>query len=424
MSLPKKVLTGSIIMLSSLTLQAIQFESLGYKSISMGGAAVASSSGSVASYNNPALLAKTPYTVEIAISAGVSAYDFGVRDAYVKLDDLKFIDTLNKASNDINSLTNTDKQNLEAGTQTIVDMDGKAITVDPQGYVGAHIGQFGFGVYLTSDSAFIANTSAQHNKLYFENNGNYVDLDNNPVSQSQYESQSIQYAVENELSYLDLVGASIAEVPIAYGYDFETNIGDIMVGGAVKYMHAITYVDKLSFDENKNSDEAKKDIQSSNFGIDLGLAYQPAFAYDLTFALVAKNLNAPEFDFYNGQSYKVDPMVRAGIAYKIFDSLEIAADVDLTSNKLLNNVVNSQMAGGGINFEPFSSFFALSLRAGVMKNLDDMDQAGPILTAGLGIGLKYFQIDLSAQTAGDMKEIEGYSIPNYGKVNLALVSRW
>ena len=424
MSLQKYIFTGSLLLVSTLSLQAIQFESLGYKSISMGGASVANSSGSAASYNNPALLAKTPYTVEVAISGGTSAYDFGARDAISELSDLNFIDTLDKASNDVTSLNDADKRNLEAGTLIIVDMDGNAIALNPQGYVGAHVGSFGFGVYITADTAATATTSAQHNKLYFNNSGNYTDIYNNPVTQAQYENESVQYAVENQLSYFDVVGASIAEVPLAYGHNFETNIGNIMVGGALKYMHAVTYIETLSFDEDQNNGSTKKDFQSNNFGIDLGLAYQPSFSYDLTFGLVAKNLNGPEFDFYNGTTYKVDPMVRAGVAYKIFDSLEVAADIDITSNKLLNNVIDSQMAGGGINYEPFSSFFALSLRAGVMKNLHAGDQASAIFTAGLGIGIKMIQLDLSAQTSGDTKEIEGYPIPKYGKINLALVSRW
>ena len=135
MSLPKKVLTGSIIMLSSLTLQAIQFESLGYKSISMGGASVANSTSSAASYNNPALLAKAPYNVEVTISAGSGAYDFGARDALVELEDIGFIDTLNRASSSITQLSAQDKQNLQKGTEIIIDMDGNAIAIEPQGYI-------------------------------------------------------------------------------------------------------------------------------------------------------------------------------------------------------------------------------------------------------------------------------------------------
>lgn len=424
MSLPKKVLTGSIIMLSSLSLQAIQFESLGYKSISMGGASVANSSASAASYNNPALLAKAPYTVEVTISAGSGAYDFGARDAMVELEDIDFIDTLNRASVDINQMSTQDKQTLQRGTEIIVDMNGKAIAIEPQGYIGANIDNFGFGIYTTSDSAITATASPQHDQLYFNNNGNYVDINNNPITQQQYESRSIDYAVKNELSYFDVEGVAIAEVPIAYGHDFETNLGDFMIGGALKYIHAVTYVEKLSYDENSNNDSQRKDKQSSNFGIDLGFAYRPAFSYDLTLALVGKNLNSPNFDYYNGSSYSLKPMVRAGAAYKILDSLEVAADIDLTSNKLLNGIVESQMAGGGINYEPFSSFFALSLRAGLMKNINTHDQAGVVYTAGIGIGIKMIQIDLSAQTSGDAERVEGYLVPKYGKVNLALVSRW
>jgi len=200
-----------------------------------------------------------------------------------------------------------------------------------------------------------------------------------------------------------------------------------MVGGALKYMQAVTYTEKMKIDNSGSltgTQGEKLDETSSNFGVDLGLAYQPAFAYDLTLGLVAKNLNSPKFDFYDGSSYTIDPMVRAGIAYSIFDSLEVAADIDLTSNKTLNQDVESQMVGGGINFEPFDSFFALSLRAGLMQNLNANDQAGLIYTAGVGIGVKWLQIDLSGQMSGNKDTVQDTSIPQYAKVNLALISRW
>ncbi len=418
---------STVVLLSASTLHAIKFETLGYQSVSMGGAAVANSTGSIAAYNNPALLAKTPYSIEVSLGGGISTYDHGALASVTKLENSGFIDTLDKASQNVLSLTPEDQQNLIDGTGIIIDMNGNAVTIAPQGYLGAQVYGFGFGVFGSSDSAATAVVDQAHNQLYFDNNGVYLDLYGNPILQLQYEAQSIEYAINQGLTYMDVTGAALVEVPIAYGYNFETTLGNIMVGGALKYMQAITYTDQYKIDNSgqiNNGTDVKKDKQSSNVGMDLGIAYQPSFSYDLTLGLVGKNLNSPKFEFYDGTQYTIDPMVRAGLAYNIFESLQIAADIDLTSNTLLTEGVESQMVGGGINYEPFTSLFALSLRGGLMQNLHSGDNAGLIYTAGLGIGLKWFQIDLSGQMSSNSNTVDGTTVPEYTKVNLALVSRW
>ena len=432
---------ATILLLSASSLHAIKFETLGYKAISMGGASVASSSSSVAVYNNPALLAKSPYTVEVSLSGGIGAYDHGVGASVQKLDEIGFGNTARDVAEDINTISDKDKVVLTEGTEIILDMNGQSLTVTPQGYLGASVKGFGFGVFTGSDTAATAIVSEQHDKLYFKVEDpshqdpdkyydvlqyNPSDIANSPtVSESEYKAHSVQYAMDNGLTYLKVKGAVLGEVPIGYGHKFETNLGDFMVGGALKFMEALTYTDRLKIDQSGEEDNAvRKEKQSANFGVDLGFAYQPSFSYDLTFGLVAKNINAPEFDYQDGSKYKVNPLVRTGVAYSIFDSLEVAADLDLTKNALLNDEVDSQMLGAGINYEPFSSIFALSLRGGLMHNLDTHDKAGLIYTAGLGIGVKWFQLDLSGQMSGGTSTVEGYSVPLYSKVNLALVSRW
>lgn len=429
----------ALMLVSASSLHAIKFETLGYKSISMGGAAVASSSGSLATYNNPALLSKAPYTVEISLGVGASAYDHGVGASAKALEDTGVLDTIDKISEDINTINEEDKNTLIKGKDVILDMNGESITVAPQAYLGAQVGSFGFGLFSGSDATATAIVSEQHDQFYIEAkdaNGSTAYYDalkydpnnqagNIDVGEQAYKERSIEYAINEGLTYLHVKGAVLAEVPIAYGHSFNTNIGNIMVGGALKYMQALTYTDVLKIDESEEEGESvRKDKRSANFGIDLGFAYQPSFSYDLTFGLVAKNLNAPKFDFYDGSQYTIDPLVRAGVAYDIFDSLEVAADLDLTRNKTFNSDVDSQMFGAGINYEPFESLFALSLRGGLMYNLDTDDQAGLIYTAGLGIGLKWFQIDLSGQSSGKTSTVQGYTVPQYTKVNLALVSRW
>ena len=424
---------STLLLLGGSSLHALKFETLGYKSVSMGGAAVASSAGSIATYNNPALLAKTPYGVEVSLGGGISEYDHGAGASIQKLDDLDFMDTLDRASESVGNLTDEDKQNLIDGKNIVIDMDGNAISLAPQAYLAAQVRNFGFGLFGSSDSAVTAVVDQAHDQLIFENNGVYTKIDSAtaPIILGnsnivEYENSSIEYAVNNELTYMDATGVVLAEVPVAYGHSFETTLGNVMVGGALKYMNALTYTEQMKIDnsDEDNGDDLKKDKQSSNFGIDLGLAYQPKFDYDLTLGLVAKNINAPKFDFYDGGTYTIDPMVRAGVAYRIFDSLEVAADIDLTSNKMLNEDVESQMLGGGISYEPFTDFFALSLRAGLMQNLDSNDKAGLVYTAGLGIGVKWFQVDLSGQMSGNKSTVDGTSIPQYAKVNLALISRW
>lgn len=405
---------------------AMQFQTLGYKSVGMGGAGVASSSGSVATYNNPALLAKTTYDVEISLGGGVSTYDHGAGASIQALDNSGFMDSVDRLNNDTSSISVADKQNLITGKNIIVDMDGDALEIAPHGYFAAQISGFGVGVFGSSDVVAEAIINQSHDQLIFtDGDGTYVHIADDGTetvsSVGAYTTTSIEYAMNNGLTYLEAKGIVLVEVPVAYGHKIELSGGNLMIGGALKYMSGTTYVEQMKIDNSDSDTDTKLDKTSTSFGIDLGLAYEPSFVNDLTIAIVAKNINSPEFDFYNGSTATVDPMIRAGVSYKILDSLEIAADVDLSKNDTFVVGVKSQMIGGGLNYQPTSW---LSVRGGLMTNLDSNDQAEMIYTAGLGFGLKWFQVDLSAQMSQDSTTVDGESYPQYAKVNLALISRW
>ncbi len=431
--LPKSALSFTTILLLSVTsLHAMKFETLGYKSISMGGAAVANSSGSTATYNNPALLAKAPYSVEVSVGVGVSTYDHGALASIKKLEDLGFMETMDDIPDNLEDLVATDTGTLIEGTQVIVDMDGNAVTISPQAYVGAQVSGFGFGVFGSTNATAITDVNQSATRLIFADTSSgtgYSEIldtgiDQN-ISAADYNSYSIESAINSGSTALDVRGVALVEVPIAYGHSFKTSLGYIMVGGALKYMQAITYTERMKLDDSGEVEgDVRKDKTSSNFGVDIGLAYQPSFSYDLTFGLVAKNLNSPEFDFADGKTYKIEPLVRVGVAYDIFEALQVAADYDVTSNKTLNPAVESQTVGGGISYEPFTDFFALSLRAGLMQNLHEADKSGLIYAAGLGIGFKRIQIDLSGEMSSNTNTLDDISVPQYTKVSLALISRW
>lgn len=421
----KKLSLAVTIALSITSVNAMQFQTLGYNAIGMGGAGVANSSGSVATYNNPALLAKKKYDVEISLGGGASTYDHGAGASIQALDNSGFLDTIDKASENVASLTASDKQNLINGKNIVLGMNGNAVEIAPHAHLAAQIDGFGIGVFGFSDVVATAVVDQAHNQLIVSDGTNYVQIadDGTETSSTQgtYDVSSMQYAIDNGLTYLDARGIAVIEVPVAYGHKFELSGGNLMVGGAIKYMTGITYVEELKIDNSDSDTDLKQDETSSSFGVDLGLAYEPSFVKDLTLALVAKNLNSPEFDFVTGSKATIDPMVRAGIAYDIFESLEVAADIDLTKNDTFVGDVKSQMLGGGLNYHPVSWF---SVRAGLMRNIDSNDKADMIYTAGLGLGVKWFQLDLSGQMSQNTSTVDGEDYPQYAKVNLALISRW
>jgi hypothetical protein len=104
----------------------------------------------------------------------------------------------------------------------------------------------------------------------------------------------------------------------------------------------------------------------------------------------------------------------------IGDMLTLAFDMDLTTNKTYIPNYDARFVGGGVAFHPASWF---SVRGGLMENLKESDE-GLIYTAGLGFGLKWFQLDLAGEVSSKKGEYDGNQIPRYARVQLALVSKW
>lgn len=411
---------------------AMEFQTLGYKAVSMGGAGVASSSASLATYNNPALLAnpKSKDSGEVSLGVGVGVHDHGVGDSFKKLDDSNFLNTLDRVASlssvsDLSTVSTADLQTLIAGKDIILQMDGNALEASPQAEVATKIDNFGFGVFVSSDIVATAHIDQQYDQLIFQYGSDYAKINDNGtvsytgITASDYTSSSIEYGINNmDSAYVELKGVAIAEVPVAYGENFHFNCGDLMVGGALKYMSGYAYTQTYKIDNSgATSGATKNDKTTTAAGVDLGLAYQPSDVQGLTLGLVGKDLNTPEFKFVDGSKLKVKPMVRAGVAYDILDSLEFAVDVDLTKNETLVTGVDSQMVGGGLNLHTDTWF---SARVGAMQNLDSADNVGTIYTAGLGLG----PLDVSGQMTTKKSAVNGINVPAYAKVNIALVIRW
>jgi hypothetical protein len=418
---------------------AYEFQPLGFESIGMGGAGVANARGSMAGYYNPALLTRSPHLIELTLGGGVGVREFNLAENIDRLDQLDLNATLQRIANNAATPTNntaSDRRNILTAQQRLQSLSqGNHLALMPSAALGVQISNIGFGVYASSDATAQAIIAPGKIDLIVAQGGNFYEYtpgDPNDasggtyslVTQAEYNQRSLEDALFDRETYLALKGLALVEAPISHARRYNILVGNLSVGSSVKVMQGMTYTQQL--DIATNSDELEDAFDNvketdTQLGFDAGLLFQPILLKNLTVGVVGKNLNSPEFAIAGGGVVTVDPMYRAGAAYCCWNNkLDFAVDYDLTDNARGDGKV-SRYLGGGVNYHPASWF---SLRAGAMQNTADPDETGTILTAGVGLGLKWVQLDLSAMMAQEKGSYEGDEIPRYMKLNAALVSRW
>jgi len=414
------------------SLFALEFQPVGFTAVGMGGAGVACAKGSMALYYNPALLAKHRYSSEFSLGVGLGYREYNLIDRIDKLaNEDKLSETIERiAENAPKSGSNTESGDAarmqDALEQLYALSQGNGLSIQPNAEFAAQIGNYGIGVIGIADLTAKAVIDREH--LYIivksEEDGGYYYYDPQrdvygASDKELYEKYSLEYALDKNLTYISVKGIGIAEVPIAYAHSFEIKNATLSVGIALKYMQGITYFNKLNIDSDEDALEDSLDNNSkssSDFGVDLGILLS---ADKIDIGLVGKYLNSPKFKFYDGSEYKVKPMLRGGVNLELTDWVNFAMDIDLTRNDTLIKDYKSQYIGGGFNIH--QSWY--SIRAGLRRNMLQ-DEEGTIITAGLGIGLKWFQFDLAAEASTKKGTYNGDSVPRYFRVNFALLSRW
>jgi hypothetical protein len=407
---------------------AIEFEPIGSDSISMGGAGVASAKGAYAPYYNPALLAEYKNNVDVTIAAGASVRDVDLGKYIDELSNLDIYGSIENIAQDPTKYVNNIENSIII-LSSIPQENG--LQVMPGVNLGCQIKQFGIGMYTVSEATATAVIDQQHMDIVIDTGSGYLRYNpsdpTNPVitTQADYEANSIEYALYNNLTYIDLTGLAYIEIPVSGGYQFNTGIGTIDVGGSIKVMPGYTLDKNISIDTATKDivKDLRKDTKSSvSWGIDLGLLYKPPRLEKLSIGVVGKNLNTPQFKTSSNDYLKVKPMARAGIAYDglILDMLSVAIDCDLTKNETYIPGYYSQYVGGGVSLNPIRWF---SVRAGLMQNIQETKE-GLVITGGLGIGPEVFQVDISAFGSTKRGSYNGNSIPQYAKVQLGISSRW
>jgi hypothetical protein len=440
------------LIISITDLNAIEFLPLDSQAISTGGAGVASAYPSFGSYYNPALLSHHQSGFEWVISAGAGIREFNLADHIDKLKEVDINETLDeieRESSNINwALADPVTKSVPMPSEQIsgdvkiikrelgLISDNNGLAIMPNVSMGFQFGNLGIGIYSVSDLTAIAvidrrldfivkSDSLPVTYQYLKYNENAKTL--SAVTENEYQQNSIEYAVDNEYTYLKLKGITYYEIPISYATDFSTPFGRLSLGGSVKFMPGYTYEKEIKVDTDSGDilDEFDdgSEHQDTTFGFDLGFLYTPNFLNNrLITGMVIKNINSPKFESKSGFEYTIDPQIRAGLLYHIWrDTFMVSMDYDFSENESLLNTYTSQNIGGGIQFKPSHM---LSLRCGVQKNMKSNDNTdeGTIFTAGFGLGLKWFKLDLSAQYSTETTEFDGNEIPSSGRVQLSVVS--
>ncbi len=228
-----------------------------------------------------------------------------------------------------------------------------------------------------------------------------------------------EFRMEKNQSRIYLQGLGLLEVPLSYGYAFNEHFA---VGGNLKLMRGRVYINEvLVFDDDAEyflEDTRDRYQESSTLGLDLGFMVR----YNrLAFGFMGRNLNAPKFESpsFNGLEFddvKLDPQLRAGVAYMPFDSLTLESNLDLTKNETTFQGYDTQYLSLGLEWRPWA---ILSLRGGMYTNMTESD-ISEVYTAGFGLQLGRAHLDLAGAMSRDTDKYDEEDFPQEARITAQL----
>ncbi|TKB72628.1 MAG: hypothetical protein E8D46_13565 [Nitrospira sp.] len=352
---------------------ALEFVSVGPRSMGMGGAGVAITTDSLATYWNPAGLAMTQ-TVDIRAQIGGQVIDrLGIADAIHDLENFKDPSPANLAK----AQEIADRINRPGAT---VSINGSAGL-----YIKGHLGEHAFGINI-SDVATGGGFVSDPARAFVNPNPNCAD------------TISVSTPTACLTGTMALRALEVRQAAFSYAYAFSDKMFSIGVTG--KFLQGAAYNGSMGLNGGTDvtiTDNFGKGTLSTAFGIDVGAIYRPSSW--LRFGLVAKDINQPTFDDAGGGELKLTPQIRGGVAVNPYSTLTLTADVDATSNKTFVPGVKSQILSLGAEQTIFSEF--LSFRLGAFKNMKD---AGTPFTPTAGLGLRLFAFRADVGGGYDFRE--------------------
>ncbi|MDE2143820.1 MAG: conjugal transfer protein TraF [Elusimicrobia bacterium] len=356
---------------------AVEWQAMGPRALGMGGAGVAMAQGPLAAYWNPAALGRaTENAYGLAVPFGVHAALTG---------------TVVEGAKDLQNLRDA------GGSATQAQID-EALNKLNDKNDGLRINALGGANFKVGKIAVFAN--------------GFVDMGAIPVVDLGHDTAG---TINANTSKLVVKGARVTEIGAGYGHELPFAPG-VFLGGNLKVMNAqVGYADYsiISNGGNGNNDLLKTlkngAKTSSNFGVDLGALWDvdrtfPNAKWQPRVGLTGRNLNNPKFKLpdsafaagYAGK-YSINPQLRLGGAISPFNWWHLATDIDLTRNLTPVDGVASREFGLGTEVDVFNrTWINIPLRFGLARNLANTG-AGTMLTAGTGINLLHFMLDLSGE---------------------------
>lgn len=470
MKMKSLIAVAGVAMLFCLGASANDFQPIGYESTAMGGAGVASATGSMMGYYNPALLARAR-GMEIGVTAGIGLDDKNMADKIRILNDLQLVNTLKTMNAEVtaqggsfNGFSAGVKTNIDQAIDLVIDAknNGSSLKMQPNGGVGVQMGTFAVGVFGYGDetaTAFIPSGTDLTFKTAINVGGTNYDIIflynktantvsyntfspgtttpvlpptaglaatyNPSISAVGYGTNSLyEGVVVQKTDVIQISGNAVTEIPISLATSVKLPLlGSISIGASVKPMMGYTYSHTVDIDTKfQDVVDSFKDneTKSTALGIDVGAALDLPGINMITIGIVGKNINHPEFtDNTSAAQFKLDPLYRCGAAINITKGIKIAADYDLSANKDANGNA-SRYLGGGISLD--GGFF--KLRGGAMQNIG-LAGSDLLYTAGLSMGVKYINLNVAAVwDSNNTTTYDGKSYPNPTKVSVGLASRW
>ena len=343
------------------TAHAVEFAIVGPRAVGMGGAGVAVTTDSLATYWNPAGLAMSQ-TVDIRLQGTVQGIDrLGVIDTVKEINDLN----KNNPANLSRAQGLADKINQPGATVSGIGTGGLYF----KGYWGNSA--FGFNVSdVATSGGFVKTPISVTGTGPFQVNG--------------------QLAVR---------GLEARQAAFSYAYAFADRT--FAIGATVKAIQGAAYTGLLDVNRANDSDNIKdsfgKAKLSTAVSVDVGAVFRPTSW--LRVGVVGKDLTAPTFDAPDGSQFKLDPQARGGIAINPDSSLTLTFDGDITSNKTLVPGLKSRVLSAGAEQTILGDF--LALRIGVLKNVED---AKSTFTPTAGFGIRFFALRIDIGGGYDFRE--------------------
>lgn len=384
-----KLLVVSLVVLMPIQASAVEFAIVGARAVGMGGAGVAVTTDSLATYWNPAGLAMSK-TVDIRIQGSVQVTDrLGIADT------LKDTNDVLKTNFDLTNSTTAANQVLAAKAKldalvARINQPGASVSAAGaaglymKGYLGDHA--FGFSV---SDVA---------------TGGLFVPR-GQPLSATCKARVAVAGCTAGASESLDVAGTMAAralearQAGFSYAYAFADRT--FAIGATAKIIQGVAYSNSVTVQGSEGDVGFTSDLGKAKtttaLGIDLGAIYRPSSW--LRVGVVAKDINQPTFNAQDGSEFKLQPQVRGGIAVNPYESLTLTVDGDFTKNQTLIPDIKSRMINAGAEQTILSEF--LSLRIGALKNTADPNS---VWTPTAGFGLRIFALRVDVGGGYDFRE--------------------